>query len=834
MEVAWTLLSSQRGRFNWAAVLSTDTATSAKGASMKGMVRLLGYVALMGCLSPAAWAEDGSRSTVRSNPLTTTCLSCHGDRSSRVSCTNSAWLAHDGTRVSATIFDQVSLQLTGSTCSTPGSGSTSGSTTSYGEYGGDDRDSTGTSTGSGGSSGGSSGTSGYAVIGWNDLGMHCMDDDFSIFTTLPPYQTLWAQVVVKGAEPHLLTPSEAAAQGLSLRYSFPANTSQTFLGGPRVGQWKSNYYDYAALLFGSHPANLHVAPDGLGLTGLGLAGSMVPDAVHATMEYDPASHGFVSTGKTINAWVAEGIPLTPFQDDGSLEEYQLAQIDLVDGSGRVLASTTPVAPISSEMHCSNCHGNGGVGGFNNSRTTIRTPAGGSVDVPAAQEYRLNILQLHDQRFGRQYGGTIYDASFGLRRQRRGLYDLAVSGQPILCAACHESNGYPVTTGVALAREAGVRRPAQVPAYSNAIHGAHASVTNDCYQCHPGEATQCLRGAMVDNGAMWCTDCHGSMSDVAAKSAPWFDEPSCGTCHTGYPTNPNTPVDGTSLFRFSQGHNGVYCEACHGSTHAILPTRVANDNVQSISLQGEPGTLGTGGNCSACHTSQPSLSGGPHGTAGGSGGSAGSTGGGATGGSQDPLTTDCLTCHGDNSARVSCTNSKWLAHDGTRVSSAVFDQVTLTLTGGTCSTSSTGGSTSGTSTGGTSGSTGSTGQDPLTTTCLTCHGDRSSRVSCTNSKWLAHDGTRVSSEVFDQVSQQLTGSVCSTSGTGAAGSTSTTSGSGSTDNTSDPLTTTCLSCHGDRSSRVSCTNSAWLSHDGRRVSTAIFDQVTLQLTGATCP
>jgi len=31
------------------------------------------------------------------------------------------------------------------------------------------------------------------LIGWNNLGMHCMDDDYSVFTILPPYNVVDAQ-----------------------------------------------------------------------------------------------------------------------------------------------------------------------------------------------------------------------------------------------------------------------------------------------------------------------------------------------------------------------------------------------------------------------------------------------------------------------------------------------------------------------------------------------------------------------------------------------------------------------------------------------------------------
>jgi len=35
----------------------------------------------------------------------------------------------------------------------------------------------------------------WTIIGWNNLGMHCMDDDYSIFSILPPYNTVDVQVI---------------------------------------------------------------------------------------------------------------------------------------------------------------------------------------------------------------------------------------------------------------------------------------------------------------------------------------------------------------------------------------------------------------------------------------------------------------------------------------------------------------------------------------------------------------------------------------------------------------------------------------------------------------
>ena len=35
----------------------------------------------------------------------------------------------------------------------------------------------------------------YTVVGWNNLGMHCMDSDYSVFSVLPPYNTINAQLI---------------------------------------------------------------------------------------------------------------------------------------------------------------------------------------------------------------------------------------------------------------------------------------------------------------------------------------------------------------------------------------------------------------------------------------------------------------------------------------------------------------------------------------------------------------------------------------------------------------------------------------------------------------
>jgi hypothetical protein len=133
--------------------------------------------------------------------------------------------------------------------------------------------------------------------------------------------------------------------------------------------------------------------------------------------------------------------------------------------------------------------------------------------------------------------------------------------------------------------------------------------------------------------MDCQSCHGTMANVGSSTRTgWLDQPNCQACHhdgkrelaavssTGllkkwsdnrYATNANVPASGFSLYRFSKGHGGLQCEACHGATHAEYPSSHANDNVLSNDVQGRDGTIGE---CTACHKKTVPLTAdkGPHG------------------------------------------------------------------------------------------------------------------------------------------------------------------------------------------------------------------------------
>ena len=450
---------------------------------------------------------------------------------------------------------------------------------------------------------------GTRLVGWNNLGMHCMDSDYSLFSILPPYNTFHAQLVRNGA-------LVRSASGVTVTYEAVADAAGSI---NTTSAGKTTFWDHVKALFGASPP-----------IDMGLAGKPMPGASNAPV---------AMTWDALNSWwIAEGVPITPRDDAGNRNPYPMMRLAARDAQQQVIATTDIVLPVSDEMSCRTCHLSGSSSG-------AQPVAGWVNDANPEHDWRLNILRRHDDVAGpfNAYAPALaangYDAA--------GLFATATGGHPVLCAACHASNALG-TTGAA-----------GVSPLTTSVHSRHATVIDPrnglaldavenrsaCYVCHPGSATRCLRGAMgsavAPDGtmAMQCTSCHGSMLGVGSTMRKgWLDEPNCQACHTGtavansgqirytdafdsgthlrvpadatFATTPDTPMPGTSLFRFSHGHGGLACEACHGSTHAEFPTTHANDNVQSLGVQGHVGMLVE---CAVCHGTSPNtVTGGPHG------------------------------------------------------------------------------------------------------------------------------------------------------------------------------------------------------------------------------
>jgi hypothetical protein len=460
------------------------------------------------------------------------------------------------------------------------------------------------------------------ILGWNNLGMHCMDSDYSVFTVLPPYNTIEAQVIVGGKLVTNGTGHTVTYQGIA----DPTGSINTTAIG------KGNFYAYTPFLYGA------LAPDH------GLAGWSMPGPANTPQSalFEQTNHPAAGVATPVNWFRAEGIPISPYDDALNKNPYPLMRMIAWSGA-QPIATNDVVLPVSDEMDCRACHGSG-------TQDAAKPAAGWVWDGLPERDYRLNILRLHDERQFALHGAVYAGALATNNYNPAGLYRrVTADGKPVLCALCHASealgtSGYPGVqplTASVHSFHAHVMDPVLNTTLDNAMNRAA------CYRCHPGSTTRCLRGAMgsaiAADGSMemQCQSCHGNMSLVGTpfpQRVGWFMEPNCQSCHTGtatanngqiryasafdtggqprvpvdrtFATQSNTPAAGLSLYRFSAGHGGLQCSACHGSTHAEFPSSHANDNLRNKALQGHAGVMSE---CTACHTNSPStVNGGPHG------------------------------------------------------------------------------------------------------------------------------------------------------------------------------------------------------------------------------
>ncbi len=388
----------------------------------------------------------------------------------------------------------------------------------------------------------------YLLLVWNDLGMHCISDSDQWFVILPPANNLEAQLIKRGVVPEMITDKITLKYEVEPGFENPAS---------HIDFWK-----YAESNFGTK------LEKNKGLFGNGLKGEFKYDKEH-------------------NSFIAKGIPVAPYKDDGTYNPYPTFTVRAVDSNGKELVKTKVVAPVSTEMGCRNCH----EGGWR-----VNNISG--IDTVTAK----NLLNIHD------------------RLNRTELMKNALAGRPKSCQSCHAD---PALS--AKGRD-------DVLNFSAAMHGWHANYMpfNDaraCAKCHPANTkgnTRCFRGIHNSLG-LTCINCHGTMQEHAlsllrheeAKPAakrlmhdlkpasvdsaskvnprlPWVNEPDCLNCHIdfqkpepGYTGFNTWNKEFKDLYRMRTDDAGVRCEACHSSTHALYPAKNPfskdRDNIQPWSI-----------------------------------------------------------------------------------------------------------------------------------------------------------------------------------------------------------------------------------------------------------
>lgn len=289
---------------------------------------------------------------------------------------------------------------------------------------------------------------GYVVIGWNDLGMHCISPSFDKMAILPPYNNLMAQVIQKGNPPRIIT------SGVTVEYSIKGNTTV---------HNKTNFWQYVQPLFGVNP------PEGIGLTGKGLAGLMDPVGDH---------------------FEAIGIPTVPKDDAFTFYPFQQGLLTVRDSYGSILATNDVTVPVSDELHCDYCHYANGPGA-----PGINT---GSIDG--------NILAVHDLREGTNLAAAT----------------------PVLCANCHADNalGLPGTPGVESMSLAMHAKHSSVPTQPG-CYDCHPGPQTKCQRTN----LEGMRPAGSNPRCESCHGSLQNVADTIRQGRqPWLQEPTCAQCH----------------------------------------------------------------------------------------------------------------------------------------------------------------------------------------------------------------------------------------------------------------------------------------------------------------
>ena len=347
----------------------------------------------------------------------------------------------------------------------------------------------------------------YVLLAFNDLGMHCMNQDFEQLCILPPYNNLHAQVIRRGREPRIVT------QNIQVKYRLPNNTTSVN---------KTNFWDFAPDLFG-----VNLPPD-IGLTGNTLAGSMT------------------TTGA--NDWVATGIPVTPIADNGTLDPYPLAEV-WAESQGQILALSHAVVPVSWEISCDICHAPGQPGPMVDADILLKhdvkhnTQLLGNGPVLCASCHASPALGTTGQPGVPTLSGAMH-SSHASRMQP--VFNMGLTNE---CYACHP--GFKTNCQRDVHFSKGI--------FCKSCHGNMTAVGNPlripwvdeptCGGCHkamepefdfeePGKLFKESRG----HGNVMCASCHGSPHAM------------------GPATTPQDNVQAIEL----QGHSGPIsdCTVCH--------------------------------------------------------------------------------------------------------------------------------------------------------------------------------------------------------------------------------------------------------------------------------
>jgi len=457
----------------------------------------------------------------------------------------------------------------------------------------------------------------WRVLASNDLGMHCADLDYQIFSILPPFNVVHAQVIQTGtatAKPKLLSGLDAdvyyRATSSSVDPAGAGSINTTSNLAP--SGTKSNFWAPAALPSNGTLGGLayRVLYPGAVLDGVTMpieTGLPVPDPAKLPVlaaaqqkmpspsnvpqkfaRYDGklpffAGFPFGTTVAAANWFSADGIPILPVDDAGRTNPYPLMRVQAVakgasaTTASNVKASLDIVLPVASEADCRNCHN--GVDGRASVFASVRNYGNGTPwlvategDAPGPDKVnnasKINILRLHDAKWGAKYTNADGSAAKCNGGTEPSCLD---QRRAIQCSQCHYS------PALDLAQVGPINEPAV------GVNGRqqlrHISMSRAMHFNH-GQYTSLFPAMPLPKSA----------GRTLATQTEILDQ-TCYQCHPGKQTK---------CLRGAMGAGGVVCQDCHGDMKQVgndftvnLPSNGLLDLTRRVPWAMEP-------KCQSCH------------------------------------------------------------------------------------------------------------------------------------------------------------------------------------------------------------------------------------------
>ncbi|MET0026687.1 MAG: cadherin-like domain-containing protein [Candidatus Thiodiazotropha sp.] len=493
----------------------------------------------------------------------------------------------------------------------------------------------------------------YKVLASNDLGMHCADLDYQIFSILPPFNVVHAQVVRRGvgnSRPQLMDDSN-----IDLFYSATSSSIDPALAKDPVSPvFKSNFwsdpdndgrtfgYDtYAPLFFGlllptdidtqdmglpvpdSHllraclagylggTADASTTRDACAMVQQSMPGIFTPFSDNQPQKFNRFdTHinffnellGGVGLGglvHDVNWFAADGVPIMPVDDQGRSNAYPLVRVEAIERSSQdQLASTDIVLPVASEADCQTCHATAidcasiNISpGFECDGTALtRTSDWKIMSIDGDED---NILPPGETDLQR----LLNTAKINILRlhDRKHGTDLDAS-RPVQCATCH------YTPALDLAQlgpmSAGEVDQTGHITMSRAMHGHHGELAADPSRPFDPVTNNLFPDMPAANDPLRqarAIDHYADASDPYQTVTEYVLNKTCYSCHPG---------KRTQCLRGAMAAGGVVCQDCHGQARhvgndfsenlASTPWPDGANLTKRVPWAVEPG-------CQSCHT-----------------------------------------------------------------------------------------------------------------------------------------------------------------------------------------------------------------------------------------